>query len=185
MFEGKQRDFFVDALGEDETKTLEVMLAKASEKAEQDGMVFKDILTAVAEPTTPEPKPEPKADPDPKVNPEGEKATAPVGMPEGVVELIEKVNDGFATVIKTLEQHGEAIQELQQSDAEKLAAKIRPIRIGLPKGASEDPNTVIDGSKGTLVRVANKADQPPEGDPDDPLSPYMKDLGVPTAQATG
>ena len=179
MFEGKQRDFFVAALGEDETKTLEAQLAKASEAAEADGMVFKDILTAVVDAPAPEPKPEPKADP------EGAKADATVaaGMPEGVVELIEKVNDGFATVIKTLEQHGEDIAELKQSDAEKLAAKIRPIRIAVPAGASESDDTVMNGNIDRIVRAANKADTSPEGDPDDPLAFALRDLGMTTPAA--
>lgn len=180
MFEGKQRDFFVAALGEDETKVLEGQLAKASEKAEADGMVFKDMLIAVSE-TAVEPATEPKPDPEPKAEPQGTKADA---MPEGIVEMIKAVNDGFATVTKTLEQHGESIAELQQTDAEKLAAKIRPIRIAVPPGASEDPKTIADGRTDPLVRVANKQDQPPEGDPDDVLGPYMNDLGV-TTQAAG
>ncbi|KKL61804.1 hypothetical protein LCGC14_2191640, partial [marine sediment metagenome] len=161
MFEGKQRDFFVAALGEDETKALEAQLAKASEAAEAEGMAFKDILTAVAAPDpAPEPKPEPKADP------EGDKSTTAT-MPEGIAEMIKAVNDGFATVTKTLEQHGEAIEELQQSDAEKLAAKIRPIRIAVPAGASESDDTVMNGNIDRIVRDANKADQPLELDPND------------------
>ncbi len=188
MFEGKQRDFFVDALGEDETKVLEAQLAKASEKAEQDGMVFKDILTAVAEPpVTPDPKPEPTPPTVPESKPIGLATSEPktdATMPDGIVELIKAVNNGFETIEKTLAQHGDAIEELQQSDAEKLASKIRPIRIGLPEGASQDKETIIDGSKGTLVREANKADQPPGGDPSDPLAKYLNDVGV-TTQAAG
>ena len=85
---------------------------------------------------------------------------------------------------KTLEQHGESIAELQQSDAEKLAAKIRPIRIAVPEGASGSEGTLIDGRVDPLVRAAKKEDQPPVGDPNDPLAKYLNDVGVAT-QAAG
>lgn len=183
MFQGKQRDFFVGLLGEDETKGLEVMMAKAHEAAEKGGFKFKDVLALMETPVAPVAPTAPTA-PTPAEVPTPPAETVKAEIPETMVAVVKGVNDGFEAITKALTDLTTRMDAYEKDDGDKLANLIRPLAFPTgAKAASDDPATIVNGQQDKIVQAANAAEKADGIDPNDPLGKYLADLSVqiPTA----
>ncbi len=177
--EPKAKEWFVELLGESETAALEASLAKARTKAVADGIDFKSMATLLLE--DPEPETSPVKVVAVKVEADGTEGA----IVEQIAEAFKMFNETLTTIATSVQSNAEAITALQQSDDQKLAAKIMPPNAPPAAGhvASEDKGNIIDGRLADAKDVQRGENATP-GTPDH-IKPYLQNMNSPLVAPAG